>query len=368
VRQSRLRPDDDIRMQEATRLARRYVYPPYPNPWVGCVIVNRGRVVGRGAHRSPGSPHAETEALQQAGNKARGATLYVTLEPCCHFGRTPPCTDAIIQAGVARVVYGLRDPNQAVAGRGARILRSHGIDVVGGVRSKECEALNEAYLKFWRTGMPFVSFKVATSLDGKIATRTGDSKWITDSTARRIARSMRAQHQAVLVGIGTVLADNPHLGPRLATAPEPWRIVLDSHLRTPPASQVVRSGRCIIATTRSAGRDRHRALERHGAKVWRFAGRRVPLPALLRKLASKEIISVLVEGGADVAGSFFDANLVDQVCWFISPMIIGSPKSLSAVEGRGAKRVEDAWPLRRLSLMPAGNSLLLCGSLRSDRS
>ncbi len=357
------RLSDNGFMEHALRLARRYVYPPYPNPWVGCVVVKNGRVVGRGAHRAAGEPHAEVNALREAGPRARGATLYVTLEPCAHTGRTPPCTTAILAAGIRRVVYGLRDPNPQVAGRGARILRAQGVKVTSGVCARECEALNEAYLKFQRTGLPFVTVKAATSLDGKIATRTGDSKWITNAEARRAGRKFRAQHQAVLAGIGTVLSDNPHLGPRLRGAPEPWRVILDSQLRTPLESKVVRSGRCIIATTNSASHARQRRLEAKGAQVWRFRGRRAPLVVLMRRLAATGIISVMAEGGAEVLGSLFDANLVDRVHWFTAPMIIGSGAGRGAVAGRGVDFVAKAWPLRGPSVARVGNSFLISGNV-----
>jgi diaminohydroxyphosphoribosylaminopyrimidine deaminase/5-amino-6-(5-phosphoribosylamino)uracil reductase len=350
-------------MREALRLARRYHFPPFPNPWVGCVVVKGGRAVGRGAHRAAGEPHAEIEALREAGARARGATLYVTLEPCCHFGRTPPCTEAIVRAGIRRVVYGLRDPNPEVAGQGGCALRANGLEVAENVCIKECAALNEVYLKARRTGLPFVTAKVATSLDGKIATRTGDSKWVTDAAARRAARWLRAQHQAVLVGIRTVLADDPHLGPRLRGAPEPWRVVLDSKLRTPASSRVVRSGRCVIATTNSASREREKLLARCGAEIWRFNGRSVPLRPLLKRLASEGILSLMVEGGAEVLGSFFDAGLVDRVCWFVSPVIIGSHRSRAAVAGRGAARLAGAWRLRNVAVERTAGSLLIQGNL-----
>lgn len=343
-------------MAEALSLARRYVYPPYPNPWVGCIVVKNGRIAGHGAHRAAGAPHAEIEALHAAGGQARGSTLYVTLEPCCHVGRTPPCTQSIIRAGAARVVYGIRDPNPEVAGRGAKELRKRGIKVTGGVLTRECEALNEAYLKFRHTGLPFVTVKAATSLDGKIATRTGDSKWITDAEARRQGRALRAQHQAVITGIGTILADDPNLGPRLRGAPDPWRVVLDSKLRTPMSSAVVRSGRAIIATTNFASVARQRSLERRGATVWRFPGSRVPLRALIRRLGRQNIISVMIEAGSNVLGSFFDSGTVDRVCWFISPMVIGSQNAPSAVAGRGAKKIAQAWRLRDATILPAGKS------------
>ena len=316
-KQTRRRPPE-FYMHMAIRLARQCPGLPYPNPWVGCVIVRDGRVVGKGFHHGAGTYHAEVEALADAGPRARGATLYVTLEPCCHHGRTPPCTDAILKSEIREVQYALKDPNPLVAGKSARLLRRRGLQVQGGLCSEEASALNEMYVKFQATGMPFVTAKVATSLDGKIATRTGQSKWITDDQARRRARLLRAEHQAVLVGINTVLSDNPHLGPREPGAAEPWRVVLDSRLRIPIDFQVVKSGKCIVACTSKASSAKKARLERAGVRVMTFSGKRVPLRALLKRLAKEEIISLMVEGGGEVLGNFFDLHLVDRVCWFLS--------------------------------------------------
>lgn len=337
---------------------------PYPNPWVGCVIVCWNAIVGRGCHRGAGTPHAEVEALAQAGARARGATLYVTLEPCRHFGRTPPCTDAILKAGVRRVVYSIRDPNPEVSGRGAVILRRSGVEVSHGILAKEGAALNEVYLKFRSTGLPFVTAKIAASLDGKIATRAGESQWITDAQARRKARELRSRHQAVLVGVNTVLADDPHLGPRLRGVGNPWRVVMDSRLRTPPGSQVVRSGRCIIAAGQLAGLRERKALEKAGVTIWQFPGRRPALEALLKKLASTGILSVMVEGGAEVLGSFFDRDLIDRLFWFYAPLVIGSEKSKAAVAGRGVARLAQA----RVFATPTAEQIGHCWMLRVNAS
>ena len=337
---------------------------PYPNPWVGCVIVRGNVMVGRGCHRGPGTLHAEAAALAQAGARARGATLYVTLEPCRHFGRTPPCTDAILKAGVRRVVYSIRDPNPEVSGRGAAILRKAGVEISHGVLAKEGAALNEVYLKFRSAGLPFVTAKIAASLDGKIATRTGESQWITDAKARRRARELRSRHQAVLVGVNTVLADDPHLGPRLRGAENPWRVVMDSRLRTPPGSQVVRSGRCILAAGRFAGANRRRALEKAGAIVWQFPGARPTPEALLKKLASTGILSVMVEGGAEIFGAFFDRGLIDRLFWFYAPLVIGSEKSKAAVAGRGVARLAQA----RVFSAPLAEKIGRCWMLRVNAS
>jgi diaminohydroxyphosphoribosylaminopyrimidine deaminase/5-amino-6-(5-phosphoribosylamino)uracil reductase len=347
-------------MREALRLAHAPRGYPYPNPWVGCVVVRDGRIVGRGFHLGPGTNHAEVRALRQAGHHARGASLYVTLEPCCHYGNTPPCTGAIVKAGIREVVYALRDPNPEVKGRGARILKSHGLAVKGAVLSAQAAAANEAYLKYRATGLPFVTVKVATTLDGKIATRTGQSKWITGGEARKGARELRARNQAVLVGINTVLADDPHLGPRRRGAQDPWRVILDSRLRIPAGARAVRSGKCIVAC--AAGAKAIAQLERRGVTVWKFNGRRVPVRRLLARLAKNGIISVLVEGGSEVLGSFFDAGLVDRVYWFVSPLIVGSRHSRSAVAGKGAARLSLAWRLRKPTVEAAGDSFLFRGN------
>lgn len=350
-------------MRMALKLARQSPAIPYPNPWVGCVIVCDGRIVGKGFHRGAGTNHAEVEALADAGPRARGGNLYVTLEPCCHYGRTPPCTDAILSAGIRKVYYALKDPNPLVAGKSGRLLRRHGLEVHGGFCSGEAAMLNEVYLKFQTTGLPFVTAKVASSLDGKIATRTGQSKWITDGEARRCARAVRAEHQAVLVGINTILSDDPHLGPRRAGSAEPWRIVLDSRLRIPDAAQVARSGKLIVACTTEASSTKRARLESSGVQVMSFKGNRVPLRPLLRRLAKMEIISLLVEGGGEVLGSFFDLRLVDRVCWFLSPVILGSVQSRAAVAGVGASGLDQACWLRHASIEKVGNSWLVRGSV-----
>jgi diaminohydroxyphosphoribosylaminopyrimidine deaminase/5-amino-6-(5-phosphoribosylamino)uracil reductase len=330
---------------------------------VGCVIVKRGRIVGRGWHCGPGTKHAEIVALDQAGARAQGATVYVTLEPCCHYGRTPPCTDALIRAGVAQVIYAVRDPNPLVAGRGASQLKRKGIRVSRGPCAAEARALNAVYFKYRSTGLPFVSQKVAASLDGKTATRAGHSRWITDDAARSRGRRIRAEHQAILTGITTILKDDPHLGSRLRGVPEPWRIVLDSRLRTPPTSQVVRSRRCIVACAAGASQSRQRQLEQFGVQVWRFRGQRVSLRGVLTRLAKHGIISVLAEGGSRVLGSLIDGGLVDRVYWFVAPTIIGSQAALSAIGGKGVAWPSQATRLRDVRIEPAGAGWLIIGDV-----
>ncbi|MGH9357180.1 MAG: bifunctional diaminohydroxyphosphoribosylaminopyrimidine deaminase/5-amino-6-(5-phosphoribosylamino)uracil reductase RibD [Terriglobia bacterium] len=354
---------DESYMRQAIHLARQAPFLPYPNPWVGCVVVRNGKIVGRGFHRGPGASHAEVDALAQAGPHARGATLYVNLEPCCHHGRTPPCTDAILKAGITRVVYALRDPNPQVSGRGARTLKRHGARVAEGLCAAEAAALNEVYLKFRSTGLPFVTAKIAATLDGRIATRTGDSKWITDAAARRHGRMLRRSNQAVVVGINTILADDPRLGSRPAGPVEPWRVVLDSRLRTPPGARVVRSRRCIVICTHDASPRRRSALVCAGAHVWSFRGARPSLRSVLRRLGAMGILSVLVEGGGEVLGSFLDQNLVDRVNWYLAPTIVGSADSRPAVAGRGVARASQARRLCNVSLQKAGRGWVIGGNL-----
>ena len=347
-------------MREAIRLALSAGAATFPNPRVGCIIVKGSKVVGRGYHKRPGLPHAEIEALRRAGVKARGSTLYVTLEPCCHFGKTPPCTEAIIKAGVRQVVYAVKDPNPRVRGKGAARLRRAGLRVRGEVCAPEAELANEPYFKFMATGLPFVTVKVAATLDGKISTARKDAKWITDARARALGRELRNENQAVLVGIGTVLADDPHLGSRVKGSHDPWRIVLDSRLRIPLKARVVRSRRLIVAVTGAANQRKARALEERGVEIWRFLGKhRVPLRPLLRKLARRGMISILVEGGGQVLGSFFDQKLVDKVQWFLAPKIIGAANAVSAIEGRGVARLADAMELQVTSFSQVGACWLL---------
>ena len=331
---------EDVRwMRRALRLAGRGRGRTSPNPMVGAVVVRRGRAIGEGYHRQVGGPHAEVWALREAGAAARGATLYVTLEPCSHHGRTPPCTDAIMQAGLARVVAGCVDPNPQVNGRGVRCLRGAGIEVEVGVMEAEARRLNEAYCKHIATGMPFVALKAAMSLDGKIATAAGESKWITGERARAAAHRLRARHDAVMVGVGTVLADDPELTVRKSRGRTPLRVVVDSRARTPPRARLLTADERapVIAVTRQAPRARVRRLERAGAEVWVVGSQRgkVELKGLMRRLGTEGVQSVLVEGGGTLGAGALAAGLVDRVYFFISPRIIGGARALTPVEARG---------------------------------
>lgn len=357
---------DQEYMRMALDLAVRAWGRTSPNPMVGAVVVRGGEIVGQGFHARAGQPHAEVEALRQAGEAARGATLYVTLEPCCHYGRTGPCTEAVIAAGVRRVVVAMRDPNPKVAGKGVARLREAGIEVVEGVLRDEATLVNEVYLKYITARMPFVALKAAVSLDGKIATRTGDSRWITGKEARLYAHRLRDVYDAILVGLGTVLQDDPSLTTRLPEGGrDPVRIVLDSTARLPVTARVVTvdsTAPVVVATTERAPEARLTELKRQGAEVIRCgAGPRVDLGVLLRELAAREICSVLVEGGAAVHASFVEAGLVDKIHWFVAPKIIGGVDAPGAVAGRGIAQMSEALCLERVRRLHLGDDVCIEG-------
>ncbi|MBC7256464.1 MAG: bifunctional diaminohydroxyphosphoribosylaminopyrimidine deaminase/5-amino-6-(5-phosphoribosylamino)uracil reductase RibD, partial [Chloroflexi bacterium] len=307
-------------MRRALELARRGAGWTRPNPLVGAVVVKDGGVLGEGYHAVCGGPHAEAVALLEAGERARGADLYLTLEPCVDFPgkRTPPCTDAVLEAGIRRVIVATADPNPCVSGRGLARLREAGVEVVEGVLADEARRLNEVFFHWVVHRTPFVVLKLALSLDGKIATRAGKSRWITGPGSRRVVHALRARYGAILVGVGTVLADDPSLTVRAAEGPQPLRVVLDSAGRIPLGAKVLSPGvRTIIATTDRMPMEAEAALRGKGAEVWRLPGEgdRVDLPALLRRLG-KETDSLLVEGGSEVAWSFLSRGLVHKVAFF----------------------------------------------------
>jgi diaminohydroxyphosphoribosylaminopyrimidine deaminase/5-amino-6-(5-phosphoribosylamino)uracil reductase len=297
-----------------------------PNPPVGALIVRGTRVLAEGHHAKAGGPHAEIVALSSLRGSAKGATVYVTLEPCSHHGKTPPCTTALIAAKPKRVVIGCRDPNPRVAGRGIRALRAAGIQVDVGAAEAECQDLIRGFDVWIRTGMPRVELKLATSLDGRIATRSGASKWISSPASRRRVQQMRARANAVLVGIGTVLADDPRLTCRVAGAAAPLRIVLDRRLRTPPKARVVRErrGGCLIVCAKNPGRAEKRRLESAGAEVLEVAaGKGAAWQPLLRELGLRGVHEVLIEGGGVVAASALAARVVHGATFFYNPRVIG---------------------------------------------
>lgn len=338
--------DDRRWLRLALRLAERGRGRTRPNPMVGAVVVRGERVVGRGWHERAGSPHAESRALRQAGAMARGARLYVNLEPCCHFGRTPPCTDAILAAGVREVIACMPDPDPRVGGKGFASLRKAGVKVRTGTLRSEAERLNAPYLRRQRSGLPSVTLKAGMSLDGRIATRAGASKWITSAAARREARRLRARHDAVLVGVGTLLADDPRLSAAANGHPHPVRVVLDSRLRTPPGSKILTSagGPVVLLARRDAPKARRARLERAGATVVPVGSRggRVDLRSGLKALGRRGISSVLIEGGGEVLGAALDDQVGDRVVLYVAPRLLGGAGARPAFAGRGAAPVEGA--------------------------
>jgi len=348
-------------MQRAIRLAERGRGQASPNPPVGAVVVRDGKVIGQGYHRGPGTAHAEIEALEAAGEDARGSTLYVTLEPCTHQGRTPPCAPRVIEAGFARVVIGTTDPNPAVDGRGVAALEEAGIEVETGVRRGEAERLIQTFSKFIRTKRPFVTAKIAVSLDGRVAAADGSSQWITGPTARRDAHRMRASADAVLVGIGTVLRDDPQLTVRLRgyRGRQPLRVVLDSSARTPlDAALLGGEAHSVVFTTDKATNDAADALRSRGADVVRVPARegRVDLAAVLEMLGHRDVTHLLIEGGPTVLGDTVERGLADRYVFYIAPKLLGSGGP-GAVAALVAPTIADARELRVESVRHIGADL-----------
>ncbi len=353
-------------MRLALSLAKRGKGKTSPNPLVGAVIVRKGKLVGQGYHKKAGLPHAEINALKEAGPKAKGAELYLNLEPCNHYGRTPPCTEVIISSGIKRVVVGMEDPNPLVKGKGIQRLRNAGILVEVGILEAESRKLNEVFIKYITTGLPFLILKMASSLDGKIATKIGDSYWITNERARRFVHRLRAEVDAVLVGIGTILRDDPLLTCRLGSRKEknPIRIVVDSRLRIPPKTRVIGS-ETIIATTELAPKERIKELEDLGVKILIVESleSKVDLQRLVSELGKLEISNVLIEGGSQIGTSFLAQRLVDKILFFYAPKIIGGRDSIPIVGGKGVDRVADAIPIRDIKVRRFGDNLLIEGYL-----
>ncbi|MCK5851699.1 bifunctional diaminohydroxyphosphoribosylaminopyrimidine deaminase/5-amino-6-(5-phosphoribosylamino)uracil reductase RibD [bacterium] len=352
-----------ICLKRAIKLAVKGKYSCSPNPMVGAVIIADGKIVGEGFHKRAGEPHAEINAINDAKDKTKNATLFVTLEPCCTHGRTPPCTEAIIKAGIKRVVIGTIDPNPLHAGKALDILQNAGIEVEL-INDPECEKLNENFNYFISTGLPFIHAKWAMTLDGKIATRTGNSKWISCDESRKLVHKLRAECDAIMTGSGTVLKDDPQLNVRLEGKwRQPIKVIIDSKCQTPLKAKILKSGaKTIIACGKNASLEKIRELENAGAKIIKIstgANNKIILPELFKKLAAENISSVFVEGGGSLLGAMFDNKLVNKATVFIAPKIIGGIESLSPVGGIGIGNINDSIELDDLHLKHIGCDIML---------
>lgn len=363
---------DRLYMARALELAERGRGMTSPNPMVGAVVVQHGQVVGEGFHRKAGSPHAEIEALEAAGSQARGGTLYVTLEPCVHHGRTPPCAPMLIKAGLGRVVVAVSDPNPKVHGRGIEALREAGLQVSVGLLAEEARTLNQAFFTYASLGRPFVTLKVAMTLDGKIAAWDRSSRWISGEESRQLVHKMRSEVDGLVVGVGTVIEDDPELIVRLGSdsSKEPYRIVVDSHLRIPPEARLLSAGtpsRTILATTHAAPPSKVNALRERGIQVAELPSRdgRVDLVALMRWLSDREVITLLLEGGSLLNAAFLESALVDRVACFIAPKILGGERSPTPVGGIG-RSLKEAFRLSGLTVRSVGEDVLLEGDILYD--
>jgi len=354
-------------MQRALDLARETADFTSPNPTVGAVVVNNGEIVGEGVTQPPPGAHAEVTALQQAGDRASGATMYVTLEPCSHEGRTPPCTKAIIDAGIAEVHYSILDPDPNVNGGGHAALEAAGIATVAGEGEDEARLINEAFLKHRTTGMPFVIAKFAASIDGRIAAASGDSRWISGPEARAWAHERRTRIDAILVGSSTIVVDDALLTARpndVEAERQPLRIVVDTRGRIPPMARVFTGpAKTLVATVEDAPAQWLAAIEAAGAEIVKLPryDDRVDLKQLLQELGRRDIVHLLVEGGGMVLGSFFDRNLVDKVQAIIAPLIVGAADAHTAISGKGAYRMADALRLRDITVDRLGEDILVTG-------
>jgi diaminohydroxyphosphoribosylaminopyrimidine deaminase/5-amino-6-(5-phosphoribosylamino)uracil reductase len=341
-----------------------------PNPLVGAVMVKDGRIIGEGYHRGAGEPHAEIEALREAGQEARGATLYINLEPCCHWGCTAPCTKALIQAGLGEVYMAMLDPNPLVNGQGRAELESAGVRTHVGLMAGEAERLNQAFANYITTGLPFVTAKYAMTLDGKIASHTGDARWVTGEQARRRVHELRDESDAVMVGVDTVLADDPLLTTRLNKDDlrHPLRVVVDSRGRMPLSARILREdtpGQTLIATTDQIPPERVVKLQEQSAEVLQLPSRngRVALFPLMEALARREMMTVLVEGGGTLLAGLLEQGLVDRVLAFIAPKVLGGKDAPSPVEGMGRERMAEATELTDIEVERIGDDVLISGYL-----
>lgn len=353
-------------MRRALELAEKGMGRTNPNPMVGCVLVKDGRIVAEGYHEKYGEFHAERNALTRCWEDLTGAEMYVTLEPCCHQGKTPPCTDIILERGIGRVYVGSMDPNPKVAGKGLEILRGHGIHVETGILERECLELNEIFFHYITSGLPYVAMKYAMTLDGKIATFTGDSKWVTGEEARRHVHLLRKKYSAILVGIQTVLQDDPMLNCRVEEGVDPVRVVCDSRLRIPLESRIVKTAgeiNTIVACTVDEG-EKAEKLRRAGVELLSCGRDTVDFQELMRILAGRKIDSVLIEGGGTVHGTALKSGMVNRIYSYIAPKLIGGKEARSPVEGSGYPLMKEALPVTDLEILELGGDICITGTVK----
>ncbi len=360
--------NDNEYMRMALELAAKGAGYVAPNPMVGAVVVNQDRVVGRGYHQAVGGPHAEVNAIDDAGNLAHGATIYVTLEPCNHHGRTPPCTRKILNAGIRRVVAAMADPNPDVNGGGNAFLESRGIEVTCGVEEADARRLNESFIKYTRTKRPFVVLKMAATLDGRIATRTGDARWVTGPEARALVHRLRHAMDAILVGVGTVIADDPRLTARLETGQgvDPMRIILDTHLNMPETAAMLNQPSTAdtwVVCGGEAAENRKEVLMAKGAHIMEMplADGRIDLRVLMQRLGERSVTSILVEGGSRVAASALKQEIVDKALFFYAPKILGGGDGIPMCGGEGPAKMSESLPLMETDVTRVGDDILVTG-------
>lgn len=359
--------DDNYYMREAVRLAKKGIGKTSSNPMVGAVIIANGKIIGRGYHQRYGDYHAEVNAIKDASDNIKGSTLYITLEPCCHHGKTPPCVETLIKKKIKRVVIGTLDPNPRVNGKGVEILKSNGIEVDVGVLEDKCQQLNECYFKFVKSGIPYVTVKYAQTLDGRIATKAGDSRWISSETSRKYAHYLRSINDCVIVGVGTVTADNPELTVRHVKGKNPLRVIVDSKLRIPLKSHVLRGNNSqdtVVATTSKAPPEKANAIKDLGAgilKIKKDKRDRVDLKSLLKELGKRDIISVMVEGGPDIITSLLKAELVDKMIIITAPKILGN--GLDAIRTLNISKIRDAIKFSSFRTMKRGDDFIFTGEI-----
>jgi diaminohydroxyphosphoribosylaminopyrimidine deaminase/5-amino-6-(5-phosphoribosylamino)uracil reductase len=360
--------NDEHFMQMALDLAQKGQGFTSPNPMVGAVVVKDGRVVGSGYHHAAGRPHAEVNAIDDAGQAASGATIYVNLEPCNHTGRTPPCTHKIIQSGIRRVVVAMKDPNPNVAGGGIDYLKAQGLEVALGVCQEEARRLNEVFIKFIRTRRPFVILKCAATLDGRIATRSGDSKWITNEQSRSYVHHLRHCVDGILVGVNTVKADNPSLTTRLNHGPgmDPIRIVLDTRLTIPVDARILRldsDSDTILVVGQNVDPHKRAALEKNGVRILDAAleNSRIHMPSLMQQLGAMGITGLLIEGGGRVIASALHSGIVDKIAFFYAPKILGGDDGISICRGKGPAAMKDSIAVKDISVQRFGDDVMIEG-------